>query len=157
MNRRLISEPIADEALARLHASAFDDGWSAAYIESLRAQPGTLALADAAGTGMILLRAAADEAEILTLAVTPAARRRGLGRALVVAGADWAQSQGAQSLFLEVESGNIAAYTLYLNLGFVAIGRRPRYYTDRKGDRHDALVMSIQLPLLKSGNNPKQG
>ena len=52
--------------------------------------------------GFILARAAGGEAEILTLAVMPAARRQGIGRALVPAAARHAQGLGAESLFLEV-------------------------------------------------------
>lgn len=136
-----------NEGLARIHASAFDDGWSAAYIAALRAGPGVVALADERERGMILIRVAADEAEILTLAVEPAARRRGLGRALVQAGAKHAQALGAEKMYLEVESGNIVAYTLYHSLGFAEVGKRLSYYHDTNGVNHDALVLCVKLPL----------
>ena len=76
-------DPGADdvEALARIHASAFADAWSAASIRDLFAGPGVFAFISP--DGFILARAAGGEAEILTLAVTPAARRQGIARALI--------------------------------------------------------------------------
>ncbi|MBU2208038.1 MAG: GNAT family N-acetyltransferase, partial [Alphaproteobacteria bacterium] len=73
----------ADRAarLADVHAEAFPAPWDAAALEALLDQDGVFALEDP--DGFILLRAVADEAEILTLAVRPAARRRGLGARLV--------------------------------------------------------------------------
>ena len=76
-------------ALAEIHAAAFDHAWSAAEIAQLLDGPGGFALLveTDAPLAFILCRAVAGEAEILTLAVDPAARRRGLARALVDAAA----------------------------------------------------------------------
>ena len=59
-----------------------DEAWSAAAIAAQLALPGTFGLIDPAG-GMVLARVAADEAEILALAVAPPARRQGRGAALL--------------------------------------------------------------------------
>ena len=72
-------------ALAALHASAFPAPWSAAVFADLLAQPGVLLGVEP--DGFILIRVVLDEAEILTLAVVPPARRHGLGRRLVEAAA----------------------------------------------------------------------
>ena len=94
--------------------------------------------------GFILCRAAAGEAEILTLAVDPAARRGGHGRALVDLAMKVAALAGAESAFLEVAEDNTAAQALYIAAGFGLAGRRPRYY--RRPDREiDALVMRRDL------------
>lgn len=90
------------------------------------------------------LRAAAGspDADIQTLAVAPAARRRGLGRALMVALLDEASRRGAREVFLEVRADNPNAQRLYLSLGFERLGVRPRYY---QPDDVDALVMRLTL------------
>lgn len=119
---------------ARLHAAAFaEDAWGEAAFARLLALPGVLgllALRDGEPAGLVLLRLAADEAEVLTLAVAPAHRRRGVGRHLVEAAAAAAAGRGAARLFLEVAETNAAARRLYAQLGFAAIGRRSRYYPD---------------------------
>jgi ribosomal-protein-alanine N-acetyltransferase len=133
-------------ALAALHGEAFDHPWTADAIGALLAIPGTFAFV--LPDGFILARVAAEEAEILTLAVRPAARRKGLGRALVRAAAQAAAKDGAQSLFLEVATTNRAACALYQKQGFAPAGRRKAYYPGGQ----DALVLKAQLPLPPEGN-----
>ena len=95
-----------------------------------------------ADDGFVLARAVAGEAEILTLAVAPAARGKGLGRALLQAAISKAQALGAQTMFLEVGADNPAALALYAGLGFTKVGDRKGYYQGR-----DALV--LRLPLAR--------
>ena len=95
---------------------------------------------------MILCRVAADEAEILTLAVTPGARRHGIGRALVDTAVSHAHAQGASRFFLEVSTSNQPAQALYRSAGFVQVGIRRRYYPDGA----DALVLSRGLRPSKA-------
>jgi ribosomal-protein-alanine N-acetyltransferase len=141
----MIGEAGADraEVLARLHAAAFDHPWDALALRDLLAAPGVMALAHP--DGFILVRVAADEAEILTIAVTPAARRQGLGRRLVDAGAQAASERGARSLFLEVADDNPAALALYRRAGFAPVGRRSRYYARTDGPAADAHVLKRPL------------
>lgn len=127
-------------ALAALHAAAFESPWSAGELAALLAAPGVFALAEP-GEGFVLARVAADEAEILTLAVAPAARRRGLGRRLTEAAAELAAAQGAASLFLEVAEDNAAGRGLYAAAGFVEAGRRPGYYARPGTAAVDALIL----------------
>jgi [ribosomal protein S18]-alanine N-acetyltransferase len=139
----------ADDAatLADLHAQSFDAPWDAAAMVEVLAGFGAAGLIagwGAAAEGLLLLRAVAGEAEVLTLAVAPRARRRGLARALVQAGADLADAAGASSLWLEVAVDNAAALGLYRSLGFSEAGRRPGYYA-RPGGAVDALVMRRPL------------
>lgn len=136
----------ADRAarLADVHAEAFPAPWDAAALEALLDQDGVFALEDP--DGFILLRAVADEAEILTLAVRPAARRRGLGARLVSEGGTAAAARGATRLFLEVADDNAAALALYARAGFVGAGRRPGYYARPDGGRQDALILALNLP-----------
>ncbi|MBA4794767.1 MAG: ribosomal protein S18-alanine N-acetyltransferase [Phenylobacterium sp.] len=142
----------AAETLAALHAQAFDPSWPAAQMASLAQGAGTIALLaeDESGpVGMILCRALFEAAEILTLAVAPAARRRGIGAALVRAAAGLAAQGGADNLFLEVAQDNPAAQALYRSLGFAEAGRRAGYYA-RAERRIDALVMRLDLNTRKA-------
>lgn len=129
--------------LAALHAEAFDAPWDSVAFENLLGQGG-VHLAEVPD-GFILIRTAADEAEILTLAVRPAARRRGVGADLVALGAAEAAARGATRLFLEVADDNAAARALYARSGFVEAGRRPRYYARPDGSRRDALLLALNL------------
>lgn len=129
-------------ALAAIHAAAFAaaERWPAAEIAATLAMPGTWGLIAAEG-GMAIARAAGGEAELLTLAVAPAARRRGLGRALVGTVLAEAAGRGAARLFLEVKADNAPAIALYRAAGCIEVGRRRRYYADGT----DALVLRVAL------------
>jgi len=83
------------------------------------------------------------EGDIQTIAVAPQARRRGLGRALMLALIGEARNRGAREVFLEVRADNPGAQTLYRALGFEEIGVRPKYY---QPDGVDALVMRLTVP-----------
>ncbi len=127
-------------ALADLHASAFSPGWSAAEIAAL----GAVALIED-GTGMILIRTVAGEAEILTVGVRPEARGSGAGRRLVLAALGAARADRAERVFLEVAEDNLAALRLYASCGFGEVGRRRRYYPRPDGGTIDALVLRRAL------------
>jgi ribosomal-protein-alanine N-acetyltransferase len=162
------------DVLATLHGLAFQPGWDAEEIADVGSGPGAFALiAEDAGPldhdvidpsglerdwrekpvptfshpalGMILCRALAGEAEILTLAVDPAARRRGVARALVEAAAALAREAGAMEMFLEVATDNPAALGLYAGTGFATVGQRRGYYSRPAGERVDAVVMRRDL------------
>lgn len=131
--------------LAGIHAAAFSAPWDAAALADMLEQAGVFAIE--APDGFILLRTVADEAEILTLAVHPEARRRGLGARLVREGGTAAAVRGATRLFLEVADDNTAALALYARAGFTEAGRRPGYYARPDGHRQDALILSLILPV----------
>ena len=140
----------AAPTLETLHASAFDEGWSAAVLAELIASPGAfawLAARDGEGApdGFVLGRVAADEAEIITLAVRRGARRAGVGRALMAAAMDGARAAGADRIFLEVAEDNPAARALYATLGFAEVGVRPRYYERPHGPPMSARILSRAL------------
>jgi ribosomal-protein-alanine N-acetyltransferase len=128
--------------LGVMHETAFEAPWGEAEIAALLGGPGGFAvIAENDGPlGFILCRAVGGEAEVLTLAVRPEARRQGLGRALVEAAAALSQQTGADALFLEVAEDNIPAMELYQTAGFRLAGRRPGYY-ERPDGATDALVM----------------
>ena len=133
---------------AAIHARADATPWSAETIAGLLAQPGVrglLALAADAPVGFVLFRVAADEAEILTLAVLPEARRRGHARRLMAEAVATVRAHGARRLLLEVATTNRAATDLYRALGFSSVGSRRGYYATGAGERVDATIMALDL------------
>jgi ribosomal-protein-alanine N-acetyltransferase len=140
-------------ALAEIHASAFKRGWSDAEFEALLLQVGVHAVIahyrNALGkripAGFILYRLIRDEAEILSVAVTPACRRRGIGRALLEDALRHLYREGARSIHLEVEDSNAAAIGLYRGVEFRESGRRAGYYAEGRETPGGALVMLRQL------------
>ncbi|WP_205042008.1 GNAT family N-acetyltransferase [Rhodoligotrophos defluvii] len=136
--------------LAQLHGDCFADAWSSADFAKLLAMPGTLGLiANRRGQpeGFALLRHTGEEAEILTIGVLPAARRKGLGRALLATALDCAAKLSARDVFIEVDIHNAPALALYRALGFAECGRRRGYYHYRDGTVADALIMRWRGPL----------
>lgn len=136
------------DAAADAHAAAFDAPWSAVELAALIADPAVFGIGGFDGlalAGFILCRTAADESEILTLAVRPDLRGRGAGAALVDAAVTAARARGAASMFLEVAADNAAALSLYRRVGFVGAGARRAYYARSDGGRVDALVMKRSL------------
>ncbi|HCQ65593.1 MAG TPA: 30S ribosomal protein S18 alanine N-acetyltransferase [Rhodobacteraceae bacterium] len=130
-------------AMAALYARAFRDGrpWSADEIAQLMAAPGFAVTTQA---GFALGRAVAGEAELVTVAVDPGARRQGQGRALLAAFDAQARALGAETAFLEVAADNTAAQGLYRATGWVVTGRRKAYYRRATG-AVDAVMMTKVL------------
>lgn len=129
--------------LAVLHARSFVSPrpWTEAEFAGLLESSGCV-LHTTAG-GFLLGRTVAGEAELLTLAVDPAARRTGQGRDLVGRFLVTCAAQGAEAAFLEVASDNPAALALYLTTGWIQAGRRRDYYAPGV----DALVLRHALPI----------
>jgi ribosomal-protein-alanine N-acetyltransferase len=135
-------------ALAEIHAQAFDQPWPAQALRATLDGSHVTGLVAGAGdhaAGFILLSSVAGEAEILTLAVRPADRRRGVAAALVEAAAGVALAQASEVLWLEVAEDNPAAIALYARAGFALAGRRPRYYPRPGAASVDALLMRRPL------------
>jgi len=85
---------------------------------------------------------AADEGEVLNIAVTRTSRNQGLGRQILTALLAHLQQSGARQAYLEVRRSNTAAIALYRAAGFQPLGVRPAYYAQ---PREDALTMSLEL------------
>lgn len=136
--------------LAAIHATGFERGWDATEFERLLADARVVAhLARPGGrgapSGFALSRIAADEAEVLTVAVRPSARGAGVARAILAIHFARLAALGARAVFLEVAEDNAAALRLYRGLGFAEVGRRGGYYA-RAGDTPvTALVMHRPL------------
>ncbi|MDF3607786.1 GNAT family N-acetyltransferase [Paracoccus sp. DMF-8] len=119
----------APKDLAQIHARCFPAhprAWSAGEIAALTDRRGSFLLTRPAG--FLIGRVIADEAELLTLAVAPEARRQGRGRQLLHEFQAKAAAMGAAEGFLEVASDNPAALALYLSQGWQRAGLRRNYY-----------------------------
>ena len=110
--------------LAALHGACFTAPrpWSAAEFRDLLGQTGVFLVARP--EGFALGRVVLDEAELLTLAVAPEARRQGIGAALLAEFCETAKTAGAARAFLEVAEGNAGALALYRREAWHEIGRR---------------------------------
>lgn len=144
-----------DQIMAVMEA-AFDpvygEAWTRRQVEDALALPGThfLLAADGGGTpehgapaaGFVLSRGAADEEELLLIAVAPGYRRHGTGSGLLTRWIAEARERGKNRLFLEMRDGN-EAERLYLRHGFEKIGRRPNYYRRGSVAPRDAITFAL--------------
>ena len=150
MTHRLwLATPLDAVTMAELHKPAFEDSWPEEAFASLLSRDEVFAVLGAVGDeraakGFVLMRAVAEEAEVLTLCVANESRRDGLGQSLLVEACKIARARGADHLFLEVAEGNEAAMLLYQKLGFKTVGRRAAYYRQSE-NATDALVMRRDL------------
>lgn len=149
------AEPVLGAATPRdaagcavLHATAFRRGWSDSEFEHLLTERNVVAHRALAGrtvVGFILSRRAANEAEILSVAVAGNRRGRGLGRKLLDLHLGWLAGLGTTAVFLEVDEDNQAATRLYRRAGFREVGRRPAYYAREGAPPANALVLRRDL------------
>jgi ribosomal-protein-alanine N-acetyltransferase len=149
--------PLREADLARvveIEVATFSDPWTrSSFRETLaREEVIGLALDDPQGRliGYGIGVLAADEGEILNLAIDTTARRQGLGRRLVDALVERMRKGGAEQVFLEVRRSNLAAIGLYRSAGFSVLGERRGYY---RQPREDALTMG----LIVTRNTAKKG
>jgi ribosomal-protein-alanine N-acetyltransferase len=134
--------------LAQLHGASFHRGWGETEFESMLAERNTLLHRLRLGRrtiGFAVSRMAADEAEILSIAVDPVYRGRGLSRDLLLTHLGHLAGRGVRTIFLEVEENNQPARRLYERAGFAVVGRRERYYQQAGGEQLNALLMRRDL------------
>ncbi|ODT48295.1 MAG: ribosomal-protein-alanine N-acetyltransferase [Pelagibacterium sp. SCN 63-126] len=135
--------------LARIHGQSFYRGWPVEeFVQFLgdAASP-VYIVCDARRriAGFALIRNVLDESELLTIAVDPKWRGKGMGRALMQAVFADLMHSPARRMFLEVDEQNRAAIGLYEKLGFAAISSRKGYYPRPDGSSATALVMARDL------------
>jgi ribosomal-protein-alanine N-acetyltransferase len=134
--------------LAELHGASFHRGWGEGEFEAMLTERNTLAHRLKLGRktiGFAVSRIAADEAEILSIAVDANHRGRGLSRNLLLTHLGHLAGRGVRSVFLEVEENNQPARKLYQGAGFAIAGRRERYYRQPNGEQLNALLMRRDL------------
>lgn len=132
--------------MARLHAACFETPrpWTETEFAGLLCLSGVFLCTDGE-SGFALGRVLHDESELLTLAVAPEARRRGIGRRLLDGFEAQAAAAGASAAFLEVSAENRSAQQLYETQGYRHAGRRKGYYRAPSGERIDALILRRDL------------
>jgi ribosomal-protein-alanine N-acetyltransferase len=153
--RIFVDELAREEAddIAEIHGTAFARAWSPDEFAALMADRAVFAFAGRRESmlgwrrlsGFVLVRVAADEAEILTIAVRTTSRGRGIGRLLMEEVLRRLYRERIASCFLEVDGENESAVGLYRSLGFETVGERKGYYAQREGRARPALVMRLQL------------
>ena len=134
--------------LAQLHGASFHRGWGEGEFETMLTERNTLVHRLRLGrriVGFAVSRMAADEAEILSIAVAGSHRGRGLSRNLLLTHLGHLAGRGVRTVFLEVEENNQPARRLYQRTGFAVAGRRERYYREARGEQLNALVMRRDL------------
>ena len=131
--------------MARLHGLCFvhPRPWNADEFAAVLGSPLCFVLMQPGG--FLIGRVVAGEAEVLTLAVDPAARRLGIGRALMQGFLAAATGRGATRAFLEVAADNGAALALYHKAGFAEVGVRRGYYRQSSGPALDARVLAREI------------
>jgi len=118
-------------AIAALHSASFRRGWGEDEVHRLLIDRSVIAHRAMSGRtliGFILSRMAADEAEILSVAIAPNRRGRGLSRRLLDLHLRRLAGLGVRTVFLEVDENNTPARRLYQRRGFYEVGRRQGYY-----------------------------
>lgn len=141
--RKLVLEDAP--VIAALEKRCFSDPWSEKSIASEVHNPLAYWLVAEDGgeiLGYIGSQSVLDAADVMNLAVSPDHRRKGIGEKLIKALTRHLQENGVIALLLEVRVSNAPAISLYEKLGFVQVGRRPRYYTN---PREDALILRKEL------------
>lgn len=126
----------------------FGEAWTRSQCAGILPMPGVALVLARDGErqplGFALYRGVADEAELLLIAVHPAARRKGIGRLLLDDFVKAAAEDGASSVHLEVREGN-PALAMYRRAGFGLAGRRRKYYKGSDGSEYDALTLVRKL------------
>jgi ribosomal-protein-alanine N-acetyltransferase len=142
-------QPRDSDAVAKLHAASFYRGWPRQDIEAylLDTDTPTLVACDAKRkvAGFAMLRLLGDDVELMTIAVDPKFRGKGVGAAIMKACFADLLMTPSKRMILEVAADNPAAIKLYRNLGFQKISERKGYYARPDGQPATALVMARNL------------
>jgi [ribosomal protein S18]-alanine N-acetyltransferase len=146
----LWASPDRAEEIAALHAKVFEPAWDVSSIRALLEHPAATSLVAVAGDpkaaiGFVIGQLAADEAEILSIGVSPNWQRSGLGTMLVEGLARAARRGEAKRLFLDVAADNGAARALYRRVGFEQVGIRKAYYQRTAIAAVDAITLVLPL------------
>ncbi len=138
INRVCLPEHYTDDFYTNLHLR-FPDTF---YVAEEKGQIiGYIMSRMEAGASNFDLRGSVRKGHIVSIAVLPQNRHKGVGKALTTKALDGMRNYKAKECFLEVRATNLAAITLYSNLGFEITKTIPRYYTDGE----EAHVMTKKL------------
>ena len=139
--------------IATLEAESFSLPWEESAIRAELENPLALWLVWAEGErvlGYVGSQTCFEDADILNVAVLPAARRRGIAEALLRELEAWLSARGAERITLELRASNETAFALYRKLGYGQVGLRKNYY---EKPREDALILQKQICLPDEGKS----
>ena len=146
--------------LAVLCEEIFPSAWTQTSLHlELQSDDGQIWLARAAVSetpelaGFVVVRRVLDEIHVHALGVSASLRRQGVAAALMNQVLGWARVNAIAIVHLEQRASNHASRELYGSLGFVVVGRRPRYYRDGE----DALLLSLVLVEPSQTLDPTPG
>lgn len=141
-----MATPPSVQLLADIHAASFETPrpWSASEFEGLLSMTGVF-LVTGDGPSFAIGRFVPHECELLTLAVAPEARGRGLGRKILRAYEKEAENLLALKSFLEVAATNEVAISLYRAEGYHESGLRKGYYRAPDKSKIDALLFTKRI------------
>lgn len=151
MNTSVRLRPMSEQDLdvvAGIEAATFTTPWSRTAFQRVIRDPGNVrawvaSRAEAnVAVGYAVYWFTEDEGELANIAVEPASKGTGIGKALLEHVLAAARADGVAHLFLEVRASNRVAIALYTHYGFEQVGQRKGYYTL---PREDALVLRLQL------------
>jgi len=129
--------------LVKLEQLCFSQPWTRAGLAAeLSSETAVFVVAQYHGqtAGYAGMHCVCGECYVDNIAVFPAFRRKGIGRALTQELIARAKQQNAEFLSLEVRPSNTAAYTLYESLGLQPAGRRKNFY---RSPTEDALILTL--------------
>jgi ribosomal-protein-alanine N-acetyltransferase len=139
--------PVDISPVELIENSSFDDPWPRlallAELEPDHLRVPLIAEREGRIVGYLMAWRVVDQLHVLNLAVQPACRRHGVGSRLLRASLATAAAAGLKEATLEVRQSNQTARQFYVRHGFVAVGRRRRYYADTG---EDAIIMTLTLP-----------
>ena len=130
------------DLMAALHAKSFEMPWTKQDFADLLTLSTTKGLI--CEKGMIVCSICGEDAEILTLCVSPEYRRQGIAVQMIEKMCEYMKNFQVASLFLEVNVNNTPAIKLYEKCGFVKVGTRKNYYKTKQG-RQDALILKKKV------------
>jgi [ribosomal protein S18]-alanine N-acetyltransferase len=131
-----------------LHGACFEEIWNEKSISEMLNMPGMIGFLieteEKIPQGFIMMRVAADEAEIISIGVIPAARKKGLASILLLKSIKRAAISNVAKIFFEVAEDNKAAIAFYKTFGSQIIGKRLGYYK-RSSKKIDAIIYSLNI------------
>jgi [ribosomal protein S18]-alanine N-acetyltransferase len=146
--------------LAAIHAEALPPGWPASDFEAYCRALNRIVLKaeDLTGIqGFAVLQVAADEAEILTVAVAKQMRRKAIASCILQKAVALCQEKSISCIYLEVAAGNAPAIELYRKLGFCVIAQRKDYYSTARSAPETALIMRLDINPEVKRVDPHRG
>ena len=139
----IIAEPDDAKKISQMEKEIFPDAWSEnSVISAIERQSVMVLKSCGVILGYCIFMYAADEGEILRIAVSDKLRRYGLGKKLLICVIEELKKHGCTNVFLEVRSSNLSAISLYKSVGFEEIGVRKNYYKD---NGEDAKLFKLEI------------